>query len=134
MVRYIFHPWWTGPKSSECTKSFIEIGCLGTYNVELKRKIEKCKMENLSSFALLFQISKSLLEFKLFKTSRKRPYFEKNQLCECIIYAVPNLHTAPKRHLIKIRTFLNKIDSYLEKYKFARRFEGLKLKYIFCNT
>ena len=36
---------------------------------------------------------------------------------------VPNLHTAPKRHLIKIRTFLKKIDSYLEKYKFARRFE-----------
>ena len=30
-------------------------------------------------------------------------------------------------HLIKIRTFLKKIDSYLEKYKFARRFEGLKL-------
>ena len=30
---------------------------------------------------------------------------------------VPNLHTAPKRHLIKIRTFVKKIDSYLEKYK-----------------
>ena len=29
--------------------------------------------------------------------------------------------------LIKIRTFLKKIDSYLEKCKFARRFEGLKL-------
>ena len=27
---------------------------------------------------------------------------------------VSNLHTAPKRHLIKIRTFLKKIDSYLE--------------------
>ena len=38
---------------------------------------------------------------------------------------VPNLHTAPKRHLIEIRTFLKKIDSYLEKCKFARRFEGL---------
>ena len=38
---------------------------------------------------------------------------------------VLNLHTAPKRHLIKIRTFLRKIDSYLQKYKFARRFEGL---------
>ena len=25
---------------------------------------------------------------------------------------IPNLHTAPKRHLIKIRTFLKKIDSY----------------------
>ena len=33
---------------------------------------------------------------------------------------------APMRHLIKIRTFLEKIDSCLEKYKFARRFEGLK--------
>ena len=39
---------------------------------------------------------------------------------------VPNLHTAPKRHLIKIRTFLEKVDSYFEKYKFARRFEGLR--------
>ena len=37
----------------------------------------------------------------------------------------PNLPTAPKRHLIKIKTFLNK--SHLEKYKFARRFEELKL-------
>ena len=36
------------------------------------------------------------------------------------------MHTAPKRHLIKIRTFLTKINSYLEKYEFARRFEGLK--------
>ena len=35
------------------------------------------------------------------------------------------MHTAPKRHLIKIRTFLKKIDSYLEKYTFARCFEGL---------
>ena len=31
---------------------------------------------------------------------------------------VPNLHTAPKRH------------SYLEKYKFARRFEGPRLDQI----
>ena len=36
---------------------------------------------------------------------------------------VPNLHTAPKRHLTKI-------DSYLEKYKFAKRFEGLRLDQI----
>ena len=35
---------------------------------------------------------------------------------------VPNLHTAPRRHVIQI---LKKIDSYLVKYKFARRFEGL---------
>ena len=39
---------------------------------------------------------------------------------------VSNLYTALKRHLIKIRTFLEKIDSNLEKYEFARRFEGLK--------
>ena len=43
---------------------------------------------------------------------------------------VPNLHTAPKRHLIKIRTLLNKIDSYLEKCKIARRFEGHRLHQI----
>ena len=48
---------------------------------------------------------------------------------------VPNLHTAPKRHLIKIRTFLKKIDSYLEKYKFARRFEGLRRAFLkFCTA
>ena len=46
---------------------------------------------------------------------------------------VPHLHTAPKRHVIKIRTFLKKIDSYLEKYRFARRFEGLRLDQI-CLT
>ena len=43
---------------------------------------------------------------------------------------VPNLHTARKRRLIEIRTFLRKIDSYLEKYKFATRFEGLRLDQI----
>ena len=43
---------------------------------------------------------------------------------------VPNLHTAPKRHLIKIKTFLKKIDSYLEKYKFTGSFEGLRLDQI----
>ena len=43
---------------------------------------------------------------------------------------VPNLHTAPRRHLMKIRTFLKKIDSDLKKYKFARRFEGLRLDQI----
>ena len=43
---------------------------------------------------------------------------------------VPNLHTAPKGHLIKIGTFLKKIDSYLEKSKFARRFEVLRLDQI----
>ena len=38
---------------------------------------------------------------------------------------VPNLHTAPMRHLIKIRTFLKKIDSYLEKHKFARLWKAI---------
>ena len=48
---------------------------------------------------------------------------------------VPILHTAPKRHFIKIRTCLRKIDSYLEKNKFARRFEGLRLNQIsFFNS
>ena len=42
---------------------------------------------------------------------------------------VPNLHAVPKRHSVKIRTFLMKIDSYLEKYEFARRFEVLRLKF-----
>ena len=36
---------------------------------------------------------------------------------------VPNLH---KAHLVKIRTFPGKTDSYLEKYKFTRRLEWLK--------
>ena len=46
---------------------------------------------------------------------------------------VPNLHMSPKRHLIKIKTFLRKIDSYLEKYKFATRFEWLRLDQISVN-
>ena len=46
---------------------------------------------------------------------------------------VPNLHTAPRRHLIKIRTFIKKIDPYLGKYRFARRFEGLRLDQISSN-
>ena len=43
---------------------------------------------------------------------------------------VPNLHTTPKGHLIKIGSFLRKIYSYSENYKFARRFEGLRLDQI----
>ena len=86
--------------------------------------------ENLSSVALLFKISENLLESKPFKTSRKRPYFEKNQLYAGLINWLPNLHAAPKRHSVKIRTFLMKIDSYLEKYEFARRFQVLRLNQI----
>ena len=41
-----------------------------------------------------------------------------------------NLHRTPKGHLIKIGTFLQKNDSYSEKYTFARRFECLKLNQI----
>ena len=51
-----------------------------------------------------------------------------------------NLHTTPKRHLIEIRTFLEKNNSYLEKYKFAWRFERLRgntdcfpLHFVFCS-
>ena len=43
--------------------------------------------KNLSCGALLFKISENFLEFKPFKTSRKLPYFEENQLCACLIYA-----------------------------------------------
>ena len=38
---------------------------------------------------------------------------------------VPNLHTAPKRDLIKIRTFLKKIDSYLENINSQDVLKGL---------
>ena len=43
---------------------------------------------------------------------------------------VPNLHTTPKGHLVKIIIFLYKNDSYYGKYKFARPFQGLKLNQI----
>ena len=64
-------------------------------------------MKNPSSGALLFRISENLLEFRPFKTSCKLSYFEKNQLCACLILHVPNLHTAPKRQL-KLEIFLGK--------------------------
>ena len=38
---------------------------------------------------------------------------------------VPDLHTAPKRHLIKIRTFLKEIDSYLENINSQDVLKGL---------
>ena len=43
---------------------------------------------------------------------------------------LPNLYTTPKGHLIKFRTFFEKNNSYLEKYKFAWRLVGLKLEHI----
>ena len=42
---------------------------------------------------------------------------------------LPNLHTAPMRHLIKIRTFLKKASG--KNQKFVRRFKGLILGQIF---
>ena len=51
----------------------------------------------------MFKVLENLLQSKPFKTSRKLPYFKKNQLSAYLIFMrVPNLHTAPKRHLIKI--------------------------------
>ena len=38
---------------------------------------------------------------------------------------VPNLHAAPKRHLSKIRTFVKKIDSYLENTNSQNVLKGL---------
>ena len=68
-------------------------------------------MESLSDGA------ENLLESKPFKTSRKLPY-------------LPNLHTTPRGHLIKIGTFPYKNDFYKDKYKSTQRFEGLILKQI----
>ena len=72
---------------------------------------------------MLFKISENLLESKAFKTSRA-----KNHLRACLILRVPDLHTAPKRHLIKIRTFLKKIDFILKNIvSQLRHFEGLRV-------
>ena len=49
----------------------------------------------------------------------------------CVYLICIQLRTTPKRHLIKIRNFLKKIGCYLEKYRFARRFERLKLNKFF---
>ena len=62
-------------------------------------------MENLSSVVLLLKMSKNFLESEPFSTSRKHPYFEKNQLCACLIYL---LSSQKQRHSIKIRTFRKK--------------------------
>ena len=84
---------------------------------------------NLSSVALLLKISENLL----LSRSKRRANFHilrKISFVHAQFMRVPNLHTVPNRHLIKIRTFLRKIDSYLEKCKFATRFEGLRLDQI----
>ena len=46
---------------------------------------------------------------------------------------LPNLHTAPMRHLIKFRTFLKKAGFYCINQTFVRRFEGLTLGQILEN-
>ena len=55
--------------------------------------------------------------------SKRRANFPKSALCmfNLCVYLICILH------LIEIRTFLKKIDSYLGNHKFARRFEGLKV-------
>ena len=50
----------------------------------------------------------NLFESKPFKTLRKLLYFEKNQLVHVLFMRLPNLHTTPKRHVIKIKTFPKK--------------------------
>ena len=77
-----------------------------------------------------FKFQKIYLSLSRSKRRANFPILRKISFVHAYFMRVPNLHTAPKRHLIKIRTFLKKIDSYLEKYKFARRFEGLRLDQI----
>ena len=77
-----------------------------------------------------FKFQKICLSLRRSKRRANFPILRKISFVHASFMRVPNLHTAPKRHLIKIRTFLKKIDSYLEKYKFARRFEGLRLDQI----
>ena len=71
-----------------------------------------------------FKFQKICLSLSRSKRRANIPILRKSALC--ILNLCVCVITAPKRHLIKIRTFLKKIDSYLEKYEFARRFEGLK--------
>ena len=42
----------------------------------------------MSGVVWLYKISENLLESKPLKTLRKRPYFEQNELCTCLIYAL----------------------------------------------
>ena len=93
----------------------LKMACARNFNAQLT-VILIWWMENMSGVALVFKISENLLQSKTFLTSCKLPYFSKIRQCACLIYA----------H----RTFLRKTDSYLENYKFTRRFEGLRLKQI----
>ena len=59
-------------------------------------------------FALQFKISENLLNHKPFKTPTKVHFVRKNKLRQVYFLRLPNLHTAPMGHLIKIRTFYKK--------------------------
>ena len=72
-----------------------------------------------SGVALLFKILKNFLKSTLFKTSHKLLISRKINFVHAQFMRVRNLHTARKRYLIKIGTFLQKIDPCLEKYRFA---------------
>ena len=69
-------------------------------------------MKNLSGIVLLYKISKNLLELKPFKCRANFHIFSKISFVHVQFMYLLNLHTTPKRHLIKIGTFLQKNDSY----------------------
>ena len=81
-------------KNEKCKTSIPGRLCLlrqVKYGLRAKRYCLKVTLipwtGNLLSVVLLFKISENLLESKLLKTSCKLPYFDKNQLCACLIYA-----------------------------------------------
>ena len=74
-----------------------------------------------------FKFQEVCLSLSRSKRRANFPILRKISFVYASCMRVPNLHTAPKRHLIRIGPSLKKIDSHFEKYKFSRRFEGLKL-------
>ena len=65
-------------------------GCIKTTNKsEISQNLMRLlqQVKKFLGFALLFKSSENLLESKPFKMLRKRPYFKKNPLCACLIYA-----------------------------------------------
>ena len=60
-----------------------------------------------------FKFQKILLILSPSKGRANFPILRKISFVDAFFMHLPNLHTAPKRHLNKIRTFLTKIDSYL---------------------
>ena len=57
-----------------------------------------------------FKFQKIFLSLSRSKRRANIPILRKISFVHAQFMRVPNLHTAPKRHLIKIRTFLKKID------------------------